>query len=336
MKRKSLIIGLVLCLVLIPGNLAAAAPMPPAEPTATLLSSGLEGAMGSTIGPDGALYVTESAAGRIARIDPHTGEVTTFASGLPPSLIGLGGAMDVVFMGGTAYVLVTLVGPDVGGDDVVGIYRMDGPDSFTPIANIGQFALDNPPDPEFEVPTGVQYAIEKYYGGFLVTDGHHNRVLRVTLHGAVSELIAFDDIVPTGLEVRGNIVFMAEAGPNPHLPEDGKVIMFQAHAPAPRGVASGAPLLVDVEFGRGRTLYALSQGDFEVGQPDGSPAMPNTGALVVVHWNGTLTPIMGGLDRPTSMEFIGDAAYVVTLTGEVWKIENVACPPIGVMPDGLN
>ena len=32
---------------------------------------------------------------------------------------------------------------------------------------------------DFFVPTGVQYALEPYRGGFLVTDGHHNRVLRV-------------------------------------------------------------------------------------------------------------------------------------------------------------
>jgi hypothetical protein len=30
-----------------------------------------------------------------------------------------------------------------------------------------------------------------------------------------------------------------------------------------------------------------------------------------------------GLDRPTSLEFIGDTAYVVTLTGEVWEIDDV-------------
>src|SRR5207248_2211604 len=67
------------------------------EPTATLLATGLEGGSGSTVGPDGALYVTETAAGRISRVDPETGEVTTFASGLPKQIaaVGLGGAMDV-------------------------------------------------------------------------------------------------------------------------------------------------------------------------------------------------------------------------------------------------
>jgi hypothetical protein len=38
--------------------------------------TGLQGATGSTIGPGGALYVTEGAAGRISRVDPQTGEIT--------------------------------------------------------------------------------------------------------------------------------------------------------------------------------------------------------------------------------------------------------------------
>src|SRR3954469_21731026 len=66
----------------------------------TLLVGGLEGSLGSTIGPDGALYVPEGTAGRIARIDVETGAVTTFASGLPKSAIGVGGgAMDIAFDG---------------------------------------------------------------------------------------------------------------------------------------------------------------------------------------------------------------------------------------------
>ena len=148
-------------------------------------------------------------------------------------------------------------------------------------------------------------------------------MLRVTLDGEVTELIAFDNIVPTGLAVSGNTVYMAEAGPVPHLPEDGKVVAFGPKSPTATEVASGASLLVDVEFGRGRTLYALSQGDFPVGDPEGSPALPNTGALVKVNGDGTFTVITDGLDRPTSLEFIGNTAYVVTLTGEIWKIDGV-------------
>jgi hypothetical protein len=324
--------GMVVLMLLslaLPARKAASAPPPSGGPNTALLVMGLEGASGSTIGPDGALYVTEGAAGRISRVDPQTGEITTFASGLPPRIVRFGGAVDVAFIGKTAYALVTLVGPDVGGSDVVGIYRVDGPDSFTVVADIGEFSLRNPPNTPFEAPTGVQYALETYRGGFLVTDGNHNRVLRVTLDGEVTEVIAFDNIVPTGLAVSGNTVYMAEAGPVPHLPEDGKVVSFEPKSPTATEVASGASLLVDVEFGRGRRLYALSQGEGS-GGPPGSPALPNTGALVKVNGDGTFTVITDGLDRPTSLEFIGDTAYVVTLTGEIWTIDGVSGPPDGV------
>jgi hypothetical protein len=198
------------------------------------------------------------------------------------------------------------------------------------IADIGEFSLQNPPSTSFFVPTGVQYALEPYRGGFLVTDGHHNRVLRVTLDGEVTEFLAFDNIVPTGLELWGNTVLMGEAGPVPHLPENGKVVSFGPKSPTVTEVASGAPLLVDVEFGLGRRLYALSQGEFPVGGEPGAPALPNTGALVAVNGNGTFTVVTDSLDRPTSLEFIGNTAYVITLGGEIWKIEGVSCPPFGV------
>ena len=310
---------------------AASGRRPCQGPTATLLvtglDTGLESAKGSTIGPDGALYVTEGAAGRISRVDPQTGEKTTFASGLPPAIIGIGGAIDVAFIDNTAYVLVTLVNdPLFPSSNVDGIYRVDGPDSFTVVADIGAFALSNPPNTPFDIPTGLQYALETYRGGFLVTDGHHNRALRVTLDGEVTEFIAFDNIVPTRLAVSGNTVYMAEAGPVPHEPEDGKVVSFGPKSPTATEVASGAPLLVDVEFG-GDRLYALSQGIFPVGSPPATPALPNTGALVKVNGDGTFTVIMDGLDRPTSLEFIGNTAYFVTLTGEIWKINGVSCPP---------
>jgi sugar lactone lactonase YvrE len=296
----------------------------------TQLLTGLEGGSGSTVGPGGALYVTEGAAGRISCVDPRTGEITTFASGLPKSnpAIGIGGAIDVAFIGGTAYALVTLVGPDVGGSDIVGIYRVDGTDSFTVVADIGAFSLSNPPNTPFDIPTGLQYALETYRGGFLVTDGHHNRVLRVTLDGTVTAFNAFDNIVPTGLAVSGNKVYMAEAGPVPHEPEDGKVVSFGPKSSTATEVASGASLLVDVEFGRGRDLFALSQGVFGGGAP-GSPAQPNTGSLVKVNRDGTFTVVADGLDRPTSLEFIRNTAYIVTLSGEIWRVDSVSGPPYG-------
>jgi hypothetical protein len=304
---------------------AATAAGPSGDPTAHRLVAGLQGGSGSTVGPDGALYVTERAAGRVTRVDPRTGATRTFASGLPELIpaVGFGGPVDVAFLGRTAYVLVTLVGADVGGSDVVGIYRVDGPDRFTVVADIGAFSISNPPETDFFVPSGVQYALQAYGGGFLVTDGHHNRVLRVTRDGQISVLRTFGNIVPTGLEVRGRTIYMAEAGPVPHLPENGKVVAFRSGSTTVREVASGSPLLVDVELGRGHRLYALSQGDFPPGNPEGSPALPNTGALVKANRDGSFTVVIDRLNQPTSLELIGKTAYVITLGGEIWKINDV-------------
>jgi hypothetical protein len=322
MPRRS---GWLVLLVL--GLLALVAPAASAtsrsgDPTARRLVAGLQGGSGSTIGPDRALYVTESAAGRITRVDPRTGATTTYASGLPRSLpaIGFGGPVDVAFVGRTAYVLVTLVGPDVGGSDVVGVYRVDGPDRVTVVADLGAFSIANPPETDFFVPSGVQYALQADRGGLLVTDGHHNRVLGVTGDGQITVLRAFTNIVPTGLEVRARTIYVAQAGPVPHLPKDGKVVAFRPTSPTVRDVAAGGRLLVDVEFGPGHRLYALSQGVFPPGNPEGSPAEPDTGALVKANRDGTFTVLVDRLNQPTSLEFISKTAYVVTLSGEIWKI----------------
>ena len=115
--------------------------------TAQLLVTNLEELQGSTVGPGGALFVTAPLTGSIWRVDPTTGAVTLFATGLParnpdPFFAGAG-VVDVAFLGRTAYALVTGVGSDLepGRDDLVGIYRVDGPNSFTVVADIGAFSI---------------------------------------------------------------------------------------------------------------------------------------------------------------------------------------------------
>ena len=295
---------------------------PPQVGEPVVLTSGLDGAQGSTVGPDGKLYVTEGRAGRIQRVDPVTGAKTLFASGLPQQIpaVGVGGPVDVAFVANKAYALVTLVGSDVGGSSTVGIYRIDSPTTSTLIADIGAFSVANPPSTDFFVPTGVQYALEVDGGALLVSDGHHNRILKVTTAGVISVLRIFGNVVPTGLETHGSRIYMAEAGPVPHLPETGIAVSFKGGSGGVSQEASGGRLLVDVEINRGKT-YGLSQGFFPPGNPEGSPAAPNTGALLQAENNGTFSVLVDELNQPTSVELVGDMAYVVTLSGEVLKID---------------
>ena len=229
---------------------AASAARPAATPTVTAhWVTGLAAGSGSTVGPDGALYVPEPSSGKIYRVDTDTGTRTEVAHCLPPWVIPLGGAMDVAFIGNTLYALVTIVSDpntsvvNIGNNpDHNGIYRVDGPGSCTIVADIGAFAIAHPPNADIFLDAGVQYAMEPYRGGFLVTDGHHNRVYRVTLGGEVSEFIAFDDdVVPTGLAVQGNTIYMAEAGPIlGDGSEIGKIVGIDARSGAVTDVAGPA------------------------------------------------------------------------------------------------
>jgi hypothetical protein len=293
---------------------------------------------GSTIGPDRALYVTDGSAGKVLRIDRRSGGITTYAEGLPTKAFptDIGGPVDVVFVGRTAYVLVTLVSGVVDGDpdqpfgdpdDINGIYRIERDGSFTVIADIGSWSADNPPDTDIFIDTGVQYAMERYRGGFLVTDGHHNRVLRVGRNGSINEIATFGNVVPTGLEVTKGRVFITQMGPIPHEPEDGKVLLLRRGSD-PIEIASGASMLIDVERGPHGKLYAVSQGQWN-GVGEGSPAFPDTGRLLIVKRDGSLKPVVDRrgqelvLDRPTSIEFVGDTAYVVSVDGTVYRIANL-------------
>lgn len=333
MRRKPLLPMLAMCaasLALMFSALVSAAE----QLEGTLLTSGLAGSIGGAIGPDGALYVPQGALGEITRVDISTGEQTTFASGLPPAVLPIGGAMDIAFVGRTAYVLVTLVDASVGGSAEDGIYRVSGDGNIKLIADLGQFnvdnspplgSLDNPPPPgkfNYFVATGVQYALQRFGEGFLVSDGHLNRVLRVNQRG-VSVVQAFGDVVPTGMATAAGRLYLSETGPITGDEEIGAITSFHLRRlNAADTVATEISMAVDVEFGPRQQLYALSQGVFGGGDP-GSPAAPNTGQLLRVNDDGTTTVLADELNLPTSLHFLGNTALVVTLAGEVWKFEGV-------------
>jgi hypothetical protein len=303
--------------------------------TTSRLVLGFEEFQGSTIGPGSDLYVTAPLTGSIWRVDRKSGKTSLFASGLParipdPFFQG-SGVVDVAFRGGIAYALVTGVAADMEGNDIVGIYRMDGPNTFTVVADIGAWSEAHLPATSYFVPTGFQYAMETYKDGFIVTDGHHNRVLQVGLDGNITELVAFGNVVPIGLATRGNTVYIGQAGPIPHVPEESKVFSFTMQSLMPTELASGVGLeniglLADVEFGPGGALYGILQGFWD-GPFEGAPAEPNTGALVRVNPDGTFTILQDGLNQPSSLEIIGTTAYVVSLAGEVWTIETSKVRP---------
>ena len=324
-RRRAPLLLLATLLGAIAAPAGAQADPPPESGDPELLVTGLAGGSGSTVGPDGALYVPEPVSGEVTRIDPGTGATTVVAPCLPPQvLVGdTGGAMDVAFLGSTMYALTSSVSEDVGGSDVSGVLRVEG-ETCEVVADIGVWTMGNPPPPDFDffVPSGVPYAIEAYQGGLLVTDGHANRVLQVTPDGQVRTVLQVGNVVPLGLDEVDHTVYLGLAGPVPHLPEDGQLLSLDVGSGDTEPVASGGPLLVDVEAGRD-ALYALAQGDFPEGAPEGAPALPDAGQLLVANRDGGFDVVAAGLDRRTSMEVVDGNGYVVTYDGGVRQIEDL-------------
>ena len=70
------------------------------------------------------------------------------------------------------------------------------------IADLGTLRLDHPLVTASSSRRRCSSAFQPYKGGFL-SHGHHNRVYRVGLDGAITVQIAFGNTVPTGLDVDG-------------------------------------------------------------------------------------------------------------------------------------
>jgi sugar lactone lactonase YvrE len=307
-------------------------------PAVTVLNNTALGGLGSgsTIGPDGALYVTNGNAGTLLRIDPTNGSERVVGRGLPPQVIGIGGAMDVAFLRHRAYVLVTAAGSDWGAPDaVMGIYRLKRDGTFSVFADLGTWSAEHPPaDPDWFASQGVQYSLEVRRNGFIVADAHLGRLIRVNRRGHVRELFAFTstDSVPTGLEVAKGKVFVATAGPIPHLPSDSTITAVRRGGWTKvvgkwaSNYAGHRGLIVDVEKGRDGRLYGLLQGHWDLKptpENEGMPAAPNTGAIVVVRGDGTFKTVVTGLNQPTSLELVGHVGFVITVTGTILRIDGM-------------
>ncbi|HEU5483551.1 MAG TPA: ScyD/ScyE family protein [Microlunatus sp.] len=335
-RRVTAVLAALAIMFVVPSSAAWAGKPGHSMPVVSVLNSTALGGLGSgsTIGPDGALYVTNGNAGTLVRIDPRNGSATVVGTGLPPRVIFVGGAMDVAFVGHRAYVLVTAAGSDFGVPDaVMGIYRLKRDGTFSAFADLGTWSAAHPPaDPDWNAAQGLQYSLDVWRDGFVVADAHLGRVIRVDSRGHISELLAFPSTnsVPTGLEVANGKVFVATAGPIPHLPSDSAISAVRRDGSTKvvgkwaADYAGDRGLIVDVEMGRHQRLYGLLQGhwDHESNpENEGAPAAANTGEIVAVNEDGSFESVVSGLDQPTSLELVGGTAFVVTLSGTILRID---------------
>ena len=66
----------------------------------------------------------------------------------------------------------------------MGIYRLKHDGTFSVFADLGTWSAEHPPaDPDWFVSQGVQYSMDVWRHGFVVTDAHLGRMIRVDRRG---------------------------------------------------------------------------------------------------------------------------------------------------------
>ena len=213
-----------------------------------------------------------------------------------------------------------------------GIYRLDrvgpGTTRATLIADIYTWSEEHPPaSPDFFVPGGFTYAMQPYRDGFLVTDAHHNRVLRVRLERRDQRVQGLRrERRPDRARARRTRCSRwpgradsTHAGDRPGRRalargRSGRAPRLRCPAARRRG---GRPAAAPVRAGQGDWPYEGQEGK------EGFPAAPNTGQLMLANRHGQFRSVVSGLDRPVTFEFIGRTAFVVTITGKVLRISGL-------------
>ena len=269
--QRNLLVVAVAALIAMVVPLVASAARPAAQPGDPELLATLAGGAGSgsTVGPGGALYVTQPATGEIWRIDPKSG------------------AGEAVRQRSAAAVQPA----SVRRRDGRRVHRLDricprrrrrsrsfrltcSPVTRKPSVSTAWTGLRARPSSRTSarLPATIRRhrtsrsscrpafstRSETYRGGFLVTDGHHNRVLRVSRDGTITELIAFGDLVPTGLDVSGNRIYLAEAGPYLTCLKTARSSRSSPDRRTSRGCCLGCSPAVDVESSAAAERSSLS------------------------------------------------------------------------------
>lgn len=363
MKKVAIMVAAVAVLgTLVVSSVSAQGGPPPPPSHGEVIATDLIGSIGSAVGPDGALYVAENGTGgdteidapegyglppdttlffgltgRVSRIDPATGARSTAVGNLPSLAFGEpgqgSGPTDVAFLEGEMYVLITGSSSSAGEEEWPnGVYRVEDSDTVTLIADITEFNDDNPVSFPDALPGGNPFAIAARGDGFIVSDGNYNRLLQVSLDGEIDILASFDNVVPTGLETQNAGPLLGTwFSPAPHDPADSKVIQVGVPTGSVTGLASGYAQMIDVETGPNGKTYVLQFGD----QTTSEEEPPPPGRILLLE-NGTLTPVVTGLFLATSLDFIGDAAFVTSLAGTVTRIDGFSSiSPVTAAPTAV-
>jgi hypothetical protein len=312
--------------------------------TASVYASGFNNPRELKFGPDGVLYVAEggtggtnSTAGQCTQVVPPLGPYTGAQTGGRISKVVNGqrvtvndkfpsnqttaatgnltsGVADIAWLGGTLYALTAGAGCSHGvANTVNGIYRVNGNNTPTLVANLSAFQMANPTavvkPGDFE-PDGTWYSMMARGGALYAVEPNHGELDRITTSGQISRVADISasqgHIVPTVIAAHGNF-YVANLDTFP-IEGDSKVLKI-----TPSGyvtpVAFGLSAVLGIAFDGRDRMYVL---EMTVGQPGPTPGF---GDIVRIDPSGKKTIVLSGLNLPSGMTMGPDGALYVSVWG---------------------
>lgn len=322
-----------------------------ADPSVTVVMSGLDNPRGLTFGPQGALYVAEAGRGDLGEgegdgpcVQPGavqvcygaTGAVSRLwrgdqervATGLPSYATAAGratGPHDIAMLGvGSAHVTIGMEASPVLRDELsktqpewAGFGRlvhMSASGEWRFVADIGAYEKEVNPDPR--AIDSNPFGLLALPGRHIVADAGGNSLLEVAANGDIS-LLAVLPPVPQAND-RDPVPTSVVLGPDSaYYVGQLTGAPFRDGAASVYRVASGeAPQVFRSGFKAIIDIAFDSEGNLYVLQhATGETGLAGPGMLIRVAPDGTRTTVLSGLDRPTSVAVGPDGALYVTNHG---------------------
>jgi len=333
----------LLVLVLLMSGFSTAVAQDATPETSTALSSGLTVVLdgvtnprGFAWGPDGTLTLALAGSGGESRfpivegytvVTGLTSSVVTVADGcatpLAQGLVStlweemgwVWGAMDVAFLDGDLYLLLSGAGPTWGSPSASsGVFRRNDDGTLTLVADISTWLVSHPPAfvPPDYASDGSLFDLEATSDALLVSEAVGGQIIRVTPDGEMSTLADLSEQhpVPTGIAVdaEDNAYVTFETTP-PYAEGSTKVVKITPDGTV-TDVWTGLTRVADLEFGPDGMLYAA---ELSTNNTDAFPfVLPHTGRIVRQSGPDTMDIVAEGLDFPVGLGFDADGALYVS------------------------